>query len=157
MGKTTDNNSKAIRLPTKSKPPRITRSELPENLTEAFGNMKVTVTDRYNVNGMPKTVRVTRRIWSEAVSDSDDDGIQQELNKSRERTKLLDPDSGLIRVPRADGGYDVFDIGPIDEENPALDEAIRQYHARRSHGGKRRKTAKKRRSNKRRRTNRRRR
>jgi len=155
MGKTTDNSSKAIRSPTKSKPQRITRSGLPEDLADTFGNMKIT--DRDNISGRPKTVRVTRHILSEAVSDSDDDGIQKELNKSRERIAFLDPDSAVIRVPRADGGYDEFHIGPIDEENPALDEAIGRYHARRSHGGKHRKTAKKRRSNKRRRTNRRRR
>jgi hypothetical protein len=155
MGKKTNDNNKAIRSPTKSKPQRITRFGLPEDLADTFGNMKIT--DLNNITKRPKTVRVTRRILSEAVSDSDDDGIQKELNKSRERIEFLDPDSELIRVPRADGGYDEFDIGPIDEENPALDEAIRQYHARRSHGGKHRKTAKKRRSNKRRRTNRRRR
>jgi len=155
MGKKTNDYNKAIRLPTMSKPPRITRFGLREDLADTFGNMKIT--DMDNVSGRPKTVRVTRRILSEA--DSDDDGIQKELNKSRERIAFLDPDpdSGVIRVPRADGGYDKFDIGPIDEENPALDEAIRQYYARSSHGGKHRKTAKKRRSNKRRRTNRRRR
>jgi hypothetical protein len=121
-------------------------------LADAFGNMRLTVTDRDNGSGMPKTVRVTQRTLNRRIWDESDD-VQSELDIGRNRMRFLDHDTGDIRVPRGDGQEDqVFHVRNIDEENPELDEAISQYDARGARGGKTGRFTK-RRSNKRRKIN----